>query len=112
MPVVDIVPANRNTATNDRAIAISYEITCADERSPPSSEYGDIDDQPASTIPYTPIDDIASTSSTATGRSVPCSAVWWPKIDTVGPNGMMTNEMNAGTAATIGASTNTTLSTW
>src|SRR5437588_177897 len=33
---VDSDPENRNTATNDSPIAISYEITCALERSPPS----------------------------------------------------------------------------
>src|SRR5690242_10198489 len=36
---VDIDPANMNTATNDRPIAISYEITWALDRRPPSSEY-------------------------------------------------------------------------
>ena len=35
--LVDIVPAYRNTATNDRPIEISYEIIWALERSPPSS---------------------------------------------------------------------------
>ena len=43
---------------------------------------------------------------------MPCSGVWCPKIDTVGPKGMTANAMNAGTAATTGARTNTTLSTW
>ena len=37
IPEVDIVPANRNTATIDSPIATSYEIICAAERSPPSS---------------------------------------------------------------------------
>ena len=32
-------------------IAISYEIICALERSPPSSAYLLFDDQPASTMP-------------------------------------------------------------
>ena len=40
-------------------IAISYEIICALERSPPSSAYLLFDDQPASTMPYTPSDEIA-----------------------------------------------------
>ena len=40
-------------------IAISYEIICALERRPPSSEYLLFDDQPASTMPYTPSDEIA-----------------------------------------------------
>src|SRR5690606_11278920 len=37
MPEVDIVPACRKTAANASPIAISYEMTCAVERSPPSS---------------------------------------------------------------------------
>ena len=32
-------------------MATSYEITCADDRSPPSSAYVEPDDQPASTMP-------------------------------------------------------------
>lgn len=51
MPDVDIVPASRKTAANDNAIAISYEITCAVERRPPSSGYVEPDAQPASTMP-------------------------------------------------------------
>ena len=66
---------------------------------PPSREYGDIDDQPASTKPYTPIEDIARTSSTATGRSVSCSGVLCPPIETIPPNGMIENETSAGAAA-------------
>ena len=59
MPDVDRVLDCRNTAANASPIAISYEITCAVDRRPPSSGYVDPDDQPASTIPYTPIDVIA-----------------------------------------------------
>ena len=42
-------------------MATSYEITWALERNPPSSGYVEPDDQPASTIPYTPTDAIANT---------------------------------------------------
>lgn len=37
MPEVDSVPDSRKTAANESAMAISYEITCAVERRPPSS---------------------------------------------------------------------------
>src|SRR5215212_5246774 len=46
--------------------ASSYEIICADERSPPSIAYLLFDDQPASTIPYTAIDAIDIKYSTPT----------------------------------------------
>src|SRR3954447_14827257 len=103
MPEVDMVLENRNTATIDRPIATSYEIICAAERSPPSNGYVDPDAQPDSTMPYTPSDEHANTTSTPTGRSVSCSAVWGPNIDTVGPNGMPENASNAGTAHRSGA---------
>ena len=37
MPDVDMVPAVMKTATMDRPMATSYEMTCAAERRPPSS---------------------------------------------------------------------------
>src|SRR4051794_21003590 len=82
---VDIVPAVMNTATMDRPIATSYEIICALERRPPSNGYVDPDAQPASTTPYTAIDEQASSTSTDTGTSVSCSAVCCPNIETTGP---------------------------
>ena len=48
----------------DMPIAISYEIICALERSPPSNAYLLLDDHPASTMPYTPSEEIASVKST------------------------------------------------
>ena len=44
------------TATSERPIATSYEITCALERRPPSNGYVEPEDQPARTTPYTPIE--------------------------------------------------------
>ncbi len=61
-------------------------------------------------MPYTPSDEHANTTSTPTGRSVSCNAVWCPNIDTVGPNGMTENARNAGTADRIGARKYTGLS--
>ncbi len=46
---------------------------------------------------------MARTTSTATGRSVSCSGVFTPNIDTIGPNGMMEYDRKAGTAMMIGA---------
>ena len=62
-------------------------------------------------MPYTAIELMASTSSTATGMSVSCSGVWWWKIDTTGPTGMIAKLMKAGIVAIAGASTNSSLST-
>src|SRR5918997_3653525 len=61
---VDIVPAVMNTATMDRPIATSYEIICALDRRPPSSGYVEPEAQPASTTPYTAMDEQASSTST------------------------------------------------
>ena len=61
-------------------------------------------------MPYTPMELMASTSSTATGRSVSCSGVWWWKIETVVPHGTMAKATKAGAADTIGASTKISLS--
>src|SRR3954468_18649397 len=100
---VDMLSANRNTATIDRPIATSYEIIWAAERRPPSSGYVDPDAQPESTMPYTPSEEQAKTTRTPTGRSVSCRAVWWPNIDTSGPKGITENARNAGTAERTGA---------
>jgi hypothetical protein len=42
-------------------------------------------------------------NSTATGRSVSCNGVRWPKTDTSGPNGMNANAVNAGIVEKTGA---------
>ena len=54
---------------------------------------------------------MASTSSTATGRSASCSGVRTPKIETSGPNGMIAKLTNAGITAIAGASQKSSLST-
>src|SRR5579875_1800207 len=104
MPEVDMVSQSRNTATSESPIATSYEIICAAERNAPSSGYVEPEDQPDSTIPYTPSDEHANTISAPAGRSVSCNGVWWPAIDTIGPNGITENARNAGTAESTGAS--------
>src|SRR4029450_8752101 len=85
---VDIVPAVMNTATMDSPIATSYEIICALDRRRTSRGYTDPDAQPASTTPYTAMDEQASSTSTETGTSVSWSAGFCPKIDTTAPNGI------------------------
>src|SRR5688572_10339516 len=55
----DTLPASSNTGIVAMPMEISYDTICALDRSPPRSEYLLFDDQPARTIPYTPIDVIA-----------------------------------------------------
>src|SRR3712207_5286820 len=107
---VDMDPAMMNTRTRDRPIASSYEITCAVERTEPSSGYVDPEDQPPRTIPYTPTDAHARTYSVATGRSVSCSGVVTPNTVTDGPNGITAKVSSAQNTEIIGASRYTTLS--
>src|SRR5437016_3612390 len=52
----DTLPASSSTGIVDMPIAISYDTICALERRPPSNEYLLLEDQPASTMPYTPSD--------------------------------------------------------
>src|SRR3954469_19351533 len=59
--------------------------------------------QPDSTMPYTPSEEQAKITRTPTGRSVSCSMVRWPKIETSGPNGITEKARKAGTVETTGA---------
>src|SRR5688500_1975513 len=63
---IESEPASRMTPASDVAYASSELIICAEARSPPISEYLLFEDQPASTIPYTPIEVMAKTTSTPT----------------------------------------------
>ena len=45
------LPVRSTTDSAAAPIASSYEIICADDRSPPSSEYFEFDDHPASVTP-------------------------------------------------------------
>ena len=51
----------RSTGTSERPIESSYEIICAEERTPPKNGYFEFEDHPAMTMPYTEIDVIANT---------------------------------------------------
>ena len=69
------------------------------------------DDQPASTIPYTPMEAMATMNSTETGRSVTCSGVVM-SVNGIGTGpamGITANAVMAGTAITNGASMKTSL---
>src|SRR6201991_5254817 len=110
MSAVDSDPAYRIPPTIDRPNAISYEITCAALRNAASNGYGEPDAHPPSTIPYTPIEEHASTTSTPTGRSTNCNTVGSPKIDTSPPNGITENATNAGIVEITGAMKYTRLS--
>src|SRR5687768_18276019 len=87
-------------------MAISYEIICALERRPPSSEYLLLDDQPASTIPYTPSELMARMNRNPIGRGARIISIR-PHGESHGAaNGMTAHVTSAGMNASAGASTN------
>src|SRR5947208_15638295 len=96
MSWVESDPAASTAPATARLIAASYETICADARTEPSSGYFEPDDQPASMIPYTAIDDIASRKSTPIGGSANCSSVRWPAIEIEPPIGMTAKAAKAG----------------
>src|SRR5215831_18009489 len=100
------------TGIVDMPIEISYEIICALERRPPSRAYLLFDDQPASTMPYTPNDVMARMNRKPTGRSA-ITIEMRPHRESHGaPNGMTAAAMRAGMNASMGASVNIGLFTW
>ena len=107
MSCVESVPAWISTPRIARPNAASYESSCADARTEPSSGYFEPDDQPASITPYTPRPDIARMNSAPIGRSTTCRYVWCPRIETVPPIGTTQNIKNAGRIDRYGASRNT-----
>src|SRR4051812_18933770 len=84
-------------------IAISYEIICALERSPPSSAYLLFDAQPASTIPYTPSEEIASMNRKPTGRSATTISILPQRVGSGDANGITHHVVSAGMNDRIGA---------
>src|SRR5436190_15043191 len=87
--------------------ASSYEIICADERSPPSIAYLLFDDQPASTMPYTAIEAIDIKYNTPTLISARYNVTMRPfhKVNEV-PHGITAAIMIEGTNVMIGAQKN------
>src|ERR1051325_10814135 len=63
MPDNESVRANISAPMSESPIETSYETICADERRPPSREYFEFEDQPASINASTPTEDIESTKS-------------------------------------------------
>ena len=59
--------------------------------------------QRASISSFSPKIPTTTSLGSTTGRSVSCSGVWCPKIDTIGPNGITLKARNAGTAENTGA---------
>src|SRR6266700_912317 len=106
------LPARSSTATVLIPIAISYEIICAEARSPPSSEYLLLDDHPASTIPYTPSELIARIYRKPTGRSATTIGTTPHGVGSGAANGITANVSSAGTNEINGASVNNALSAW
>src|SRR5690606_32322375 len=53
---------HRNTGSTDNAIESSYEMSCADARTPPRNGYFEFDAQPARMSEYTPRELIANTA--------------------------------------------------
>ena len=95
------------TGTKDRPMAASYEIICAEARTPPSNGYFEPEDHPARTTLYTANELIARKNKTPTLISAPtifinCDS---PPIarSKPGPKGMIIKIRKDGTKAIIGA---------
>src|SRR5215510_8641615 len=95
IPESESVREKISAPISDNPIATSYDTICALERSPPSSAYFELDDQPASINAKTPTLEKASTSS----RPMLTSAITAQS----GPNGMTEKTMNADATAMYGA---------
>ena len=72
-------------------------------RTPPSRGYLEPEDQPASTTAYTASDDMASTKSRATLRSVTCRVTGVSPMLKGRPIGITRKMRKAGTMAAMGA---------
>src|ERR1700736_5021401 len=101
MSLSAVEPARMSTPITDIDIDSSYEIICAVDRTEPSSGNFEPDDQPASEMPYTPIDVIEKISkmpalTSPTAHSVLPSAL--------GEIGMIANVQKAETSGGNGAS--------
>ncbi len=106
MRLSDTLPARMSTGIVDIPMAISYEIIWALERSPPSSEYLLFDDQPASTMPYTPSDEIARMKRKPIGSGASAMSIV-PHFESQGaPYGITAQVSSAGRKAITGARTN------
>src|SRR5687767_8571373 len=103
------LPARSSTAMVDMPIEISYDTICALERSPPSSEYLLFDDQPASTMPYTPSDVSARMNRKPIGRSATTIGMRPQRVGSGDANGITAQAVSAGKNAMAGARMNSGL---
>ena len=103
------LPDSNSTGMIDKPIAISYEIICALERSPPSSEYLLFELQPAMVMPYTPSDDMASVKMNPTGRSAIENDITPHGVGSGAANGITAQLTSAVQNAIAGASMKSTL---
>src|SRR2546423_8877066 len=92
----ETLPASSKTGMVLIPMAISYEIICALERSPPSSEYLLFDAHPASTMPYTPSDEIARMKRNPTGNGASTISMTPHGEPQGAANGITAHVINAG----------------
>src|SRR5256885_14660410 len=103
MRLSDTFPERRSTGMVLIPMAISYEIICALERSPPRSAYLLFDDQPASTIPYTPSEEIARMNRNPTGSGASTISTRPQREPHGAANGITAQVMSAGMNDSTGA---------
>src|SRR5690606_8217578 len=96
MPLRFKVPDTSRTVTSTKPMASSYDNICAAARKAPRKAYLELDAQPATITPYTPMDVMAMTNS----RPALISA-----STTSGPKGITAQAASAGINVTTGAST-------
>src|SRR5688500_9708943 len=98
-------PARSSTGMVAIPIAISYVTIGALEGGRPGSEYLFFDDQPAGTMPYTPMDVIARMNRKPIGSGASAISMGPQGEFQVAPNGITAHAIRAGMKAIAGAST-------
>src|SRR5438067_985837 len=102
----DTFPMRSSTGIVDMPIAISYDTICALDRRPPRSAYLLFDDQPASTMPYTPNEATARMNRNPIGSGASAMSIR-PHGDAHGAaNGITAHVSSAGMNAMAGARMN------
>src|SRR3954470_2832860 len=90
----------------DMPIEISYEIIWALDRRPPRSAYLLFDDQPASTMPYTPSDPIARMNRKPIGIGASAISIVPHRVSSGAANGRTAHVIIAGANDSAGARMN------
>src|SRR5437879_6367840 len=104
MSLIDSEPLTSTTPTSARPSTSSYDTTCAPPRKAPSREYFDPEDQPPSTMPYTPSELAPIRYSRATGMSWMIRSIVRPPMVIGGPIGMTAKDASAAISDIPGAS--------